>query len=799
MFKDNVYWNFPDTIFRYKYQYLNGFKANIPVEMYNFLEKQKQVKYIYNNSKNNYSAADEDWLSWGVDRIEAEKVWGGSENAKDVISGYPAGEGVKICIIGSGIDYYHSDLNDNYKGGYDFAPINRTGNGDNDPYPDHTFGDNYKHETWVAGFLAPEDNEADLIAVTPEISLYAVKILGIEWINDEYVEYQVGFDLGVEWAIANDMDIINISWGGTGYVEALDEACQKAYEKGITIVASAGNEESTTRRYPCSYSSVIQVGATNWASDHITNYSNYNTYQEFVAPGGTQAVPLKTTDFDGGTVLVMGTSFASPLVAGTCALMHEVAPNIMPEEIRYVLRETAIDKGDSGWDQEYGWGLIQTESAVVCLTDSTDSDSDGLINIIETDVWGTDPYDSDSDNDGLNDTAEVRIYHSNPMSNDTDSDSISDYDEVTEHSTDPIDEDSDNDGYHDQIEIILGYNPLNVLHHPSQAFLIEYGDGDDYTWTATDSPYNEVDENETLVGNYYSIRNREDSSHLYANMFAEYSALDLSDWDGTNDLVLTFICRSTSGYSSGSVTQFRVEFYDDDTSTYINFTNPTSYDTYFVKQSDRNGQIWINGDDSDWQNVTFSLLASEFEDYAETDDVLYFHWGHRDMWSTFWNQTEYLDFVTITEDDNMVVPNQPRNLLGLGDGVSSISLVWLSPLNILADEYIIERKVSGVYTEQDTVEQNGFINASQYWTDSDTLSTGVTYYYRICAVNEEIEGAYAYWSGKVDGFSNPIDVISSFDTNSLSQNSFNILIVISIFSLIGISQIILRFRQSFVS
>ena len=802
VFNDNVYWNFPDTIFKYKYSNLNGFKASIPIEMYKFLEKQKQVKYIYENVKNNVTVFTNDLLTWGIDRIDAEDVWGDGENAVDVVEGNPTGDEVKVCIIDTGIDYYHTDLNANYKGGYDFAPINGSDNYDNDPYPDHTWGDYYMHGTRVAGLLAAEDNEEDIIGVAPEVSLYVVKMLGITWDygSNEYVEYVADFDLGIDWAINNSMDIINISMGGTGYVQAVEEACQKAYEKGITIIAATADNYDNERYYPCSYSSVIQIGATN-SFDIYTVYTSYGEYQEFVAPGGGILDPLTTTDFDGGTVSERGTSFASPIVAGTCALLHDVAPNIMPEEIRYILRITSIDKGDSGWDQYYGWGLIQAESAVVALTDGTDSDSDGLINIIETNVWGTDPYDSDSDNDGLNDTAEVRIYHSDPLLVDTDRDSLSDYDEVTDYLTDPINEDSDNDGYHDQIEVLLDYDPLDNTQHPPQSFFLEYGDGEDYTWSASQSSYNAVTENDTYEGEYYFVSDIEEISRLGYDMFAETTALDLDDWDGTSDLKLTFRFRCRSNYSSSSVTQFRLKFYDDDTSSYLEYDNPTAYSYYYVGQSVRNGQDWIDGKDSGWQNESFTLLASEFEDFAETNDALFIEWGFHDSWSTNWDQTVYLDYLLISEDDNTIVPNQPRDLFGIGDEVSSIALTWKSPTNILAEEYIIERKVGDEYIEQETVDHDGTINTVQYWPDPDTLSTGVTYYYRVCAVQNDIEGAYAYWNGEVDGFgmSNPIDLVASIDINSTSQNGYVLLIVLSIISLLGIGQSFIRFRQSLLT
>ncbi len=800
VFNDNVYWNFPDTTFNYKYKSLNGFQANIPLIMFNYLEKQNFVKYIYKNMEQNYTTFSSDWLNWGTDKIDAEKVWGGSEGSTDVVSGNPSGDGVKVCIMDTALDYNHTDLNDNYKGGWDFAPINETGPGDDDTYPDHAWGC-YSHGTRVTGMLASEDNDEDIIGIAPEVSLYFIKLVGIRYqtSSSSYEEYWGDMGKGIDWAIDNGMDIVSCSFGSYGSPPTQDvqDLFQKAYEKGITIVAAAGNDNNDSYTYPAALSSVIQVGSTN-SLDLKASFSNYGDNQEFMAPG----VILKTTEFGGGTVFRSKTSISTPIVAGVCALMHEVAPNIMPEEIRYILRETAIDKGDSGWDEDYGWGRIEAESAVVALTDSTDSDSDGLIDIIETDVWDTDPYDSDSDDDGLNDTAEVRIYHSNPLVADTDRDSLSDGDEVTDYLTDPTDEDSDNDGYHDQIEVLLDYDPLDNTQHPPQSFFLEYGDGEDFAWSESQPSYNVVTENATYEGEYYFVSDIEEISRYGYDMLAETTnALDLDDWDGTSDLKLTFRFRCRSNYSSSSVTQFRLKFYDSDTSSYLSYDNPTASLSYTVAQSARNGQVWIDGEDSGWQNESFTLLASEFEDFAATNDALFIEWGFHDSWSANWDQTVYLDYLLISEDDNTIVPNQPRDLFGLGDEVSSIALTWKSPTNILAEEYIIKRKVGDEYIEQETVDHDDTINTVQYWTDDDTLSTGVTYYYRVSAVQNDIEGTYASWSGKVDGFglSNPIDLVYTFDINSNPQISYGLIIVLSFLSLLGIGQIIIHNRQSFIN
>ena len=89
-----------------------------------------------------------------------------------------------------------------------------------------------------------------------------------------------------------------------------------------------------------------------------------------------------------------------------------------------------------------------------------DSDGDGLSDVDEIGIYGTDPNLSDSDFDGLTDYEEVMTYKTNPVNTDSDGDSLTDYQEIKVYGTDPLKADSDGDGYLDGEEVTNGYNPL---------------------------------------------------------------------------------------------------------------------------------------------------------------------------------------------------------------------------------------------------------------------------------------------------------------------------------------------------
>lgn len=665
VFNDDVDWNFPDLTISYRYKYLNGFKANLPLEMYNHLKQANFTKYIYEQSEFNVTLDSNDDLHWGVDHTEAEVVWGGDENAKDVLPGYPAGAGVKVAVMDSGIDYNHTDLDDNYKGGYDFA-----GDGEYDPPDDYPM-DYWKYEsvekgshgTHVAGIIAAEDNGQDVIGVAPQASLYALKITcrAIDPSTGHAYDLAKNLDQAMDWAIDQEMDIVSMSLGATWewfdlHHPAFLDLCDLAYEAGIILVASAGNKGlHDNSHYPAALSRVIQVGAVDrWYN--LSSTSNYGDNQELVAPGGDGTFKInwiKSTKLGGGTFNMKGTSMAVPMVSGVCALLLSAYPHLTPDEVRYILRESADNLGAPGWDEYYGWGMVNAEAALTLAA---------------------------------------------------------------------------------------------TLHQPP--IFYEDGDGMTNSWQASDSPNNVIKPDHNYSG-CYCMKNYEATSHRGYKMWAESPPIDLASWTGANDFLLTFRFRCKSSYSSSSVTQFRIRFYDTQTSSDVDFANPTAYSYYIVNQNNRNGQTWISGSDSGWQTVSFTLLASEFSLFAGSKYRLVLRWGHHDSWESNWAQTEYLDYLQIIEDDNAVVPDPPRELTGLGDGLSHIALTWKSPANILASQYRIKRKVDGVYIVQATVNHDGFIDTTQLWMDPDQLTPGITYYYRVYAINNGIVGPYASWSGDV--------------------------------------------------
>ncbi|MDP3057340.1 MAG: S8 family peptidase [bacterium] len=279
-------------------------------------------------------------LPWGVDRIDAEKVWSAT-----------TGDPIKVAVLDTGIDIYHPDLKANLKGG--FNTIN----------PFKSYNDDNGHGTHVAGIIAAADNEIGVIGVGPKIDLYAVKALdrnGSGYLSD-IIE-------GLDWAIANGMQVVNMSLGTTADVQSFREAVQKANAAGIVQVAAAGNN-GVSVIYPAAYSEVIAVSATD-KTDVAASWSSRGPEVDLAAPG----VSIYST-YKGSTYKTLsGTSMASPHVAGVAALALTTSIGTWdldgdgvwdPVEVQNKLERTAEDLGAEGRDNLYGAGLVDAEAAVL--------------------------------------------------------------------------------------------------------------------------------------------------------------------------------------------------------------------------------------------------------------------------------------------------------------------------------------------------------------------------------------------------------------------------------------------------
>ncbi|OGL35156.1 hypothetical protein A3F65_00575 [Candidatus Saccharibacteria bacterium RIFCSPHIGHO2_12_FULL_47_16b] len=279
-------------------------------------------------------------LPWGIDRVDAELVWPGGNTA----------DPVKVGIVDTGISKDHPDLKVNIKGGVNTIKPGRSWNDDNG------------HGSHVAGTVGAINNTIGVVGVGPAVDLYAIKVLnagGSGYLSD-VIE-------GIQWGVASGIDVLNMSLGTSSNVQSFHDAVTAGYNAGVVLVAAAGNSGSSVI-FPAAYSEVIAVSATD-ASNTLASFSSRGPEVDLAAPGVSVYSTYKGT----GYATLSGTSMATPHVAGAAALVLNTAVGSYdtdgdgawdPAEVQVKLQATATDLGASGFDNLYGWGLVNTFSAV---------------------------------------------------------------------------------------------------------------------------------------------------------------------------------------------------------------------------------------------------------------------------------------------------------------------------------------------------------------------------------------------------------------------------------------------------
>lgn len=277
-------------------------------------------------------------LTWGVDRVDAELVWPTGNTA----------DPVKVAVVDTGISSKHPDLQ--VMGGVNTINSRKGWNDDNG------------HGSHVAGTIAALNNTQGVVGVAPAADLYAVKVLdrrGSGFLSD-VIE-------GIQWSVANNMQVINMSLGTASDVQSFHDAVTAAYNSGVVVVAAAGNNGGAVI-YPAAYPETIAVSATD-NTNTLAWFSSRGPEVDLAAPG----VDVYSTYKGDGYATLSGTSMATPHVTGVTALVLNTAVGAYdvdgdgvwdPSEVLKKLQDTATDLGDLGFDNLYGWGLVNAFNAV---------------------------------------------------------------------------------------------------------------------------------------------------------------------------------------------------------------------------------------------------------------------------------------------------------------------------------------------------------------------------------------------------------------------------------------------------
>jgi len=296
-----------------------------------------------------------------------------------------SGKDIVVAVLDTGVDDEHEFLKGKFVAGFDCS--GSSSETDYETNPDDTDG----HGTHVASIIMGTGGSTGTYkGVAPDAKLVDVKVLRSVGTNFENQIIR-----GMEWVIENkekyNITIINLSVASTiddsdGTSPASREA-NKAVEYGLIVVAAAGNEgpDAETLDAPAVADKVIAVAAIDdlntidRTDDVIAEYSSRGPRKDgakkpdISAPGSDiiGALAAETGQASDGLVRMWGTSMAAPHVTGVCALILQANSNLSPLEVKEILLDTAEDKGEDGWDANYGWGEIDAYKAVTLAVNGT--------------------------------------------------------------------------------------------------------------------------------------------------------------------------------------------------------------------------------------------------------------------------------------------------------------------------------------------------------------------------------------------------------------------------------------------
>lgn len=321
--------------------------AELPVKAAEALSKNPKIAYVELDGEVHALGQT---VPWGIDRVF------GNESYSFSTWNTSTGSGITVAILDTGIDSSHEDLGVIVAGG-----ANTVGG--------TSWNDGHGHGTHVAGTVAALDNPFGVVGIAPGVSLYAVKVL-----DDSGSGSVSSIVAGIEWAVKNDINIINMSLGSSQDSQTLHDACDAAYGAGLLIISSAGNSGNPAGRgdnvgYPAEYSSVVAVAASD-SNDRRASFSSTGPAVELIAPG----VSVLSTTPNNTYSTYSGTSMASPHVAGVAALVWAVNPELTNAEVRQILIDTAENLGLSANHQ--GYGLVRADLAVDATGGSTEPEPD---------------------------------------------------------------------------------------------------------------------------------------------------------------------------------------------------------------------------------------------------------------------------------------------------------------------------------------------------------------------------------------------------------------------------------------
>ncbi|HZX81368.1 MAG TPA: S8 family serine peptidase, partial [Lysobacter sp.] len=256
--------------------------VSVPAHALQGLRNNPNIEYIEQDAPRYVRAQV---TPYGINNVQAPQAWGVGAQ----------GQGIKVCVIDSGINANHED----------FAGVAMTG------YPSGWNNDSCGHGTHVAGTIAAVNNTTGVVGVSPgKVSLHIVKVFDGASCAWSYASTLVDAANRCESAGAK---VINMSLGGPTSSRTENTAFDGLNSRGILSIAAAGNDGNNRHSYPASYTSVMSVAAVD-QNNVKADFSQYTSQVEIAAPG---VGVLSTYPFRDAALSVGGTGYIASALTGT--------------------------------------------------------------------------------------------------------------------------------------------------------------------------------------------------------------------------------------------------------------------------------------------------------------------------------------------------------------------------------------------------------------------------------------------------------------------------------------------------
>lgn len=287
-------------------------------------------------------------IDWGLLNNKVPDAWKTS-----------MGEGVNVFILDTAGTSAHPDLKENLLGGTNFSSSRNT-------------IDNNGHGTHCAGIIAASKNTKGMVGVAPKTKIYLVKVLddnGGGSISAIEKGLRFCYDLKINKNAKNKPDIISLSLGSDTPLPSVHAWIKKLYELDVPVVCAAGNSGKAGVVYPARYPETIAIAAHD-INNNIGVFSTSGEEVDFSAPG----VNIYSTWKNNSYAVLSGTSMATPYITGVISLLlskhkkqeAQGIPNnckTIPQIVEHLVRNS-VDKGVTGKDNQWGWGIIDTNGLI---------------------------------------------------------------------------------------------------------------------------------------------------------------------------------------------------------------------------------------------------------------------------------------------------------------------------------------------------------------------------------------------------------------------------------------------------